>query len=116
MTTTAALFDSITWKQEDIDALVVKYAPNSHDIDVALQNMGIEIAALLSTLAALREENARLREGVSIALELAEWSRRYPRSEIFHAARQETIDGELIALEMRAKALSPPPSAGETHG
>jgi hypothetical protein len=40
------LIDRITEPQEWIDGLLKIYAPNSEDIDVALQNMGLEINRL----------------------------------------------------------------------
>lgn len=42
--------DRITEPQEWIDGLLKVYAPNSEDIDVALQNMGLRIKALESAL------------------------------------------------------------------
>ena len=36
-------YDAITQPQEWIDGLVAKYAPNSHDVDVSIQNMGQEL-------------------------------------------------------------------------
>ena len=39
----AEQFDKITEPQEWIDNLLKIYAPNSEDIDVALQNMGLKI-------------------------------------------------------------------------
>lgn len=38
--------DIITEPQEWIDGLLSEYAPNSEDIDVALQNMGLRIMEL----------------------------------------------------------------------
>jgi len=40
--------DRITEPQEWIDGLLKRYAPNSKDVDVALQNMGLKIKALES--------------------------------------------------------------------
>lgn len=39
-------YDAICEPQEWIDSLVEKYAPRSHDDDVAIQNMGLEIKKL----------------------------------------------------------------------
>ena len=39
-------YDAITQPQEWIDGLVAKYAPNSHDVDVSIQNMGLELEQL----------------------------------------------------------------------
>lgn len=42
----AEQFDKITEPQEWIDRLVETYSPNAHDIDCALQNMGLKIKAM----------------------------------------------------------------------
>jgi len=42
----AEQFDKITEPQEWVDGLVEKYSPNAHDIDCALQNMGLKIIEL----------------------------------------------------------------------
>ncbi len=45
--------DEITESQEWIDHLVGIYSPNAHDIDVALQNMGLRIIELENELTRL---------------------------------------------------------------
>src|SRR6478752_1089531 len=42
-------------------------------------------------------------ESAAIVKELAEWSKRYPRGITYSSSRQPKMDGELIALEERAK-------------
>ena len=44
------MFDSITENQEWIDGLIAEYSPNSHDIDVAIQNMGLRIKRMRDAL------------------------------------------------------------------
>jgi len=44
------MIDKTTESQEWIDSLVEEYAPNSHDIDVALQNMGLKIKHMQKVL------------------------------------------------------------------
>lgn len=51
---------SITQPQEWIDALVKQYAPESEDVDLAIQNMGLHIAALEQRLAAAEADLSRL--------------------------------------------------------
>ena len=44
------MIDEITEPQEWIDSLVTDFAPNSHDIDVAMQNMGLKIKRMQDAL------------------------------------------------------------------
>ena len=41
-----------------------------------------------------------------IVKDLADWSTKYPRSRTYHIAKKSEIDGQLIKLEERAKALN----------
>ena len=45
-----AEYDTITEPEEWIDGLVKKYSPRANDIDVAIQNMGLRIGALETTI------------------------------------------------------------------
>ncbi len=42
-------------------------------------------------------------EAVKIVTDLAEWSKKYPRQPIYAMHNQAKMDGELIAIEERAK-------------
>jgi hypothetical protein len=44
------MIDKITEPQEWIDSLITEFAPNSHDVDVALQNMGLKIKQMQEAL------------------------------------------------------------------
>jgi hypothetical protein len=44
-----------------------------------------------------------LTEAAEIVKELAEWSKRYPRGNIYGMSGKENMDGQLIAIEERAK-------------
>lgn len=41
----------------------------------------------------------------NIVKDLASWSKKYPRHRIYHFSKKEEMDGELMKLEERAKAL-----------
>lgn len=53
----------------------------------------------------MREKMKDLNDAYNIVVELAQWSHRYPRSQTYHYARKDKMDGELIALEEKAKQL-----------
>jgi hypothetical protein len=62
-------------------------------------------------LIAARAENKQLKEQAAVCADLAAWSLRYPRASTYSHHAQPQMDGELIALETRAKALIQPAAA-----
>jgi hypothetical protein len=63
----AEQFDKITESQEWIDGLVEKYSPNAHDVDCALQNMGLEIQRLRRALAKIADYPNGLNDNLTFA-------------------------------------------------
>ena len=60
------VFDRKTMTDQEIDALIKRYAPHSHDIDVAIQNMGLRIAQLEGALPPAVGDQPELPELVSL--------------------------------------------------
>lgn len=63
---------------------------------------------LLASGYTVGEKVERNMEAAKIAYDLAEWSRKYPRDDVY-SFHQKKMDDELIELEERAKALPEPP-------
>jgi len=70
--------DAITEPHEWIDTLIVEYAPNSHDIDVALQNMGLKIKRMQEALDDVKkwDINQAMNHGLGVRYTLPEWIRK----------------------------------------
>lgn len=53
------------------------------------------------------EQSKLNQKALELVKDLANWSRKYPRGEVYHMSKM-SMDDELIELEERAKELQPP--------
>lgn len=85
---------------------------NLSDLSVDVKLEGIDDGCNLSDLLAVfaddefnEDEVPDTEEALLIVSDLAEWSKKYPRQQIYSSSRQPEMDGELIKLEERAKTF-----------